>query len=413
MPYQKIRIFLRYRYLIFLVAPICAALSIWFSYQLRFDFHIPFSNQIYLLQVVALVSAIKVAGICFFRFHSLSWRHTGLSVLIRVGIYAIACAVITFMARVIWPQLAISRGALLIDLFLTVLWVGMLAIGPRLVREVILPVVSNAGNDKLRTVLIGAGDAGDLVLRELARNPHATFDVKAIFDDNPHKKGYLIQGINVIGMVDDLKEYVQDNEIDVVLVAIPSANRSQMRRIYEKVKDLRVSVKTLPSLLEMVDEFRPLIQFRDINIQDLLGREEIKIRYHHIDQIITDKVVLVTGAGGSIGSEICRQALNRRPRLLILLERNENLLFHIHRKLSQKIEDHNDIKLVPLLIDCKDYDSVHDVFLNYSPSVVLHAAAHKHVPLQEINPLECFRNNVGASRPWPGLVMKRMLSGSY
>lgn len=315
--------------------------------------------------------------------------------LIRITLYSVTCAVAMFALGAIWSQVLVPRGVILIDLNLTLIWSGMVVVGARLIREIVLPQVTPSKNNKLNTILIGAGDAGDLVLREVTRNTQVTYDVKAIFDDNPSKKGYIIQGIRVQGTVDDIKDYIGQNKIDMILIAIPSANREQMRRIYERIRNLKISVKTLPSLLEMVDESRPSIQFRDINIQDLLGRKEIKIRFRDIDQIIANKVVLVTGAGGSIGSEICRQALNRRPSALLLLERSENLLFHIHRKLAQKLESHDKIKLIPLLMDCKDYDSLRAMFSIYRPSLVLHAAAHKHVPLQETNPLECFRNNVG------------------
>lgn len=393
--YDKFRPYLRFRYWVFVASAICAFISLWLAYQLRFDFDVPESSISSWSVVYALVLAIKLVGVYVFRFHTLSWRHTGLLSTIRVVLYALTCAAALFVIYNLAPQIRIPRGVILIDANLTVIWAGIVIIGARLIREVLLPRVATNGKDKVKTILIGAGDAGDLVLREITRNPNAAYDVKDIFDDNPNKRGYVIQSVRVLGAVDDIKDYVQTDKIDLILIAIPSANRDQMRIIYDKIKDLKVSVKTLPSLLEMVDESRPLIQFRDISIQDLLGREEIKIRYRDIDQIIKDKVVLVTGAGGSIGSEICRQVLNRRPKALLLLERSENLLFHIHRKLAQKVVDHNEIQLVPLLVDCKDRDSVREVFAKYQPSVVLHAAAHKHVPMQEMNPLECFRNNIG------------------
>jgi FlaA1/EpsC-like NDP-sugar epimerase len=393
--YDKFRPYLRFKYWVFVVSAICSVISLWLAYELRFDFDVPPHGYEDWLHVFTFALIIKLSGVYVFRFHTLSWRHTGLRSTIRVVLYALACGGALFMGRFLWHEVNIPRGIVLIDANLTVIWAGIVIVGARLIREILLPRVTTNASNKLQTILIGGGDAGDLVLREITRNPNAAYDVKAIFDDSPNKKGYVIQGVRVLGAVDNIKDYVQTNKIDLILIAIPSANRDQMRIIYDKIKDLKVSVKTLPSLLEMVDESRPLIQFRDINIQDLLGREEIKIRYRDIDQIIKDKVVLVTGAGGSIGSEICRQVLNRQPKALLLLERSENLLFHIHRKLAQKVTDHNEIELAPLLVDCKDRDSVREVFAKYQPSVVLHAAAHKHVPMQEMNPLECFRNNIG------------------
>ena len=393
--YGRFGRYLRFKYWVFIATAICSVISLWLAYQLRFDFNVADRAYEDWLHIFLFTLAIKLTGVYAFRFHTLSWRHTGLRSTIRIAPYALTCGATLFLGRFLWHEVNIPRGIILIDANLTIVWAAIIIIGARLIREILMPRVAANGANKLKTILIGAGDAGDMVLREITRNPNATYEVMAIFDDEPHKKGYVIQGVQVLGAVDDIKEYVASNEVDVILIAIPSANRSQMTSIYNKIRDLKVSVKTLPSVLEMVDESRPLVQFRNINIQDLLGREEIRIRYRDIDAIITNKVVLVTGAGGSIGSEICRQALNRRPRALLLLERSENLLFHIHRNLARKIGNHKEIELIPLLMDCRDYDAVRSVFDRYRPDVALHAAAHKHVPLQEEHPHECFRNNVG------------------
>jgi FlaA1/EpsC-like NDP-sugar epimerase len=397
--YLKLRPILRFKYLVFIATAVCSVISLWLAFQLRFDFDVPETSKIFSNpSVLASVLAIKLGFLYVFGFHKLSWRHTGLLSTLRVIFYAITCAMALFILHLFGLKLAIPRGVILIDANLTTIWSGIIIVGARLIREIILPRITprNGSSKKLKAALIGAGDAGDLVLREITRNPKASYEVTAVFDDNPNKKGYIVKGIRVVGNVGDIKTYAEKHGVDVILIAIPSANRSQMKAIYEEVKDLQVPIKTLPSILEMVDETRPLISFRDINIQDLLGREEIRIRYHEIDHIITGKVVLVTGAGGSIGSEICRQTLNRRPKKLLLLERSENSLFHVHRNLAEKIEGRDDIAVIPLLADCRDYDSVQRIFNKYNPSLVLHAAAHKHVPMQEMHPKECFRNNVGA-----------------
>jgi FlaA1/EpsC-like NDP-sugar epimerase len=397
--YTRLRPILRFKYWVVIATAICSVISLWLAFQLRFDFDIPETSRIYSNPLVlASVLVVKLGFLYVFRFHTLSWRHTGLLSTVRVVFYAASCAGALALIQHFRFGFAVPRGVILIDANLTMVWSGIIIFGARLIREIILPRVTsrNEGSSKLKAALIGAGDAGDLVLREITRNPNAPYAVTAIFDDNPNKRGYIIKGIRVVGAVIDIKEYAEKYKVDVILVAIPSASRLQMKTIYEKVRDLDLPVKTLPSLLEMVDEDRPLISFRDINIQDLLGREEIRIRYHEIDSIIVNKVALVTGAGGSIGSEICRQALNRRPKTLLLLERSENLLFHVHRNLAEKLEGQDEIKVIPLLADCTDLDSVQRIFNKYRPSLVLHAAAHKHVPLQEIHPRECFRNNVGS-----------------
>lgn len=299
------------------------------------------------------------------------------------------------MAGQLFSGIRIPWGVILIDSNLTMVWAGLILISARLVRELLMPMVSKNGAEKKNAVLIGAGDVANSVLCEINRNPNSIYSVKAIFDDDIGKQGLMIQGIRVLGQVDLIKGFVSENCIDIILIAIASATRSQMRDIYDKVKDLKVSIKTVPSLLEIIDQSRLLIEFRDINIQDILGREEIVIRYQEVDEMISGKTVLVSGAGGSIGSELCRQILYRGPRKLLLLERSENLLFHIHRNLSTRLGENSSVELVPLLIDCQDHYSVCHAFEKHHPHTVLHAAAHKHVPLQEENPVECFRNNVG------------------
>ncbi|MGA8831605.1 MAG: nucleoside-diphosphate sugar epimerase/dehydratase [Desulfomonilaceae bacterium] len=393
--YKKLKPYLKFKYWIFIVSATCAAISLWFAYQIRFDFDIPKSHQDFLPLSLLLVISIKECGVYVFSFHTLSWRHTGLRSTIKVILYALTCASAIIVIGNLLPQIRVPLGVVLIDTNLTVIWAGLAIFSARLVRDLFIPMVMTNGHKKQKAVLIGAGDAANLVLREIIRTPNADYAVKAIFDDAPWKRGLVIQGVRVLGAVDKIKEYVVNNEVDVVLIAIASASSAQMRIIYDKIKDLKVSVKTLPSLLELINESRPLIEFRDINIQDLLGRQEVMIRYRDIEEIIANKIVLVTGAGGSIGSEICSQVLNQSPRALLLLERSENLLFHIHRRLTQRLGNNSETKLIPLLMDCKDYDSVRYVFEKHRPNMVLHAAAHKHVPLQEENPTECFRNNVG------------------
>ncbi len=393
--YKKLRPYIKFKYWVFIVSAIFAAISLWLAYQFRFDFEIPQPYDDFLPISILLVIIVKECGVYVFAFHTLSWRHTGLRSTIRVILYALTCAPVIVAIGYLIPQIRIPLGVVFIDTNLTIVWAGSAIFAARLVRELFIPMVVSNGHSKQKTVLIGAGDSANLVLREIERSPNSGYAVKAIFDDNAEKKGLVIQGVRVLGSVDKIKEYAANNEIDVVLIAIASASSAQMRVIYDKIKHLKVSVKTIPSLLELIAESRRIIEFRDINIQDILGREEVMIRYRDLDEIIANKIVLVTGAGGSIGSEICRQVLNRRPRSLLLLERSENLLFHIHRQLAQRIGNNSEIRLIPLLMDCKDYDSVRCVFEKHRPNLVLHAAAHKHVPLQEENPTECFRNNVG------------------
>ena len=185
--YDKIRPYIRFKYWVFVLSAICALMSLWLAYQLRFDFDVPSSYIDSWPFVFSVALAIKLAGVYVFRFHTLSWRHTGLRSSIRVVLYSVACAAVLFICRNIWPQWHLARGIILIDANLTVIWAGIVIVGARLVREILLPGIPST-NNKLKTILIGAGDAGDLVLREITRNPNSDYAIKAIFDDNPNKK---------------------------------------------------------------------------------------------------------------------------------------------------------------------------------------------------------------------------------
>ena len=231
-----------------------------------------------------------------------------------------------------------------------------------------------------------------MIIREMLRNRDNRLDVQALFDDDKAKQGSSIHGITVEGGVDDIPLYLQEKKVDIAIVAIPTATNTQMRRIYGVLKTQDLVVKTLPSLNELMDGYDKINQLREINITDLLGREEVQIDTQQVRSLIQGKVVLVTGAGGSIGSELCRQVLRREPKALILMERYENNLFHAYRRLT---EMPGNISVVPLLCDVTDGQRVKAEFEKYRPELVFHAAAHKHVPLQEINAAECFLNNVG------------------
>jgi len=199
----------------------------------------------------------------------------------------------------------------------------------------------------------------------------------------------------VVGGLESVPAYVKEQAIESAIVAIPSASREQMRRIHDRLRALDITIKTLPPLAEIVRGSSTLSQLREINIADLLGRKEIRIDSDQITEMIQGKVVLVTGAGGSIGTELCRQTLRSRPAALVLMERSENSLFHLHRQLAQQ---NGSTKVVPLLCDITDEKRVFEAFATHRPTLVFHAAAHKHVPLQELDASECFRNNVGGTR---------------
>src|SRR6266481_607994 len=246
-----------------------------------------------------------------------------------------------------------------------------------------------------RALIIGAGDAGTKVLKELVLDATAGISPIGLVDDNPEKSGTTICGVPVLGGLSDLARLVRELQAEEVFVCIPSATRSQMRFILARCRECEIPVRTLPSLAELVDGRVGLRDLRSVRIEDLLQREEVKADPAFVQEIVGDRVVLVTGAGGSIGSELCRQIASGSPRKLILLERSENSLFYINLELQERFPT---LCIEPRLVDVSCRDRVRAIFESERPEIVFHAAAYKHVHLMELHPCEAVRNNVLGTR---------------
>lgn len=375
-----------------------AALSITASYFIRFDFKVPEQHLSYMSHIVLFVAILKTAVFFLLGAHRANWRYVGVSE-VKILLYvSILTSFLLFIIAIQFSNLHIPRGVVIIDFVLFFLGASAIRLSGRIVREKIVQNYERNRNQLQKTVIIGAGDGGEMLLREIRRNPASTYLVKAFFDDNPAKWGQFIHGVRIAGDASSIQRYAASNPVEIALIAIPSANREQMSRIYNELKPLGIPIKTLPPVLETVEGEKLSTRLRDINITDLLGREEIRVERSRINDLIRGKVVMVTGAGGSIGSEISRQVWKGEPRSLILLDRSENLLFHIHRKLDPDNHHSANLKIIPLLCDLRDRKVLEDAMCAHRPDIVLHAAAHKHVFMQELNPIECFRNNVGGIR---------------
>lgn len=246
-----------------------------------------------------------------------------------------------------------------------------------------------------RALIIGAGDAGTKVLKELVLDSGSAILPVGVIDDDPQKRGTTICGVPVLGGLSDLASLVREQQAEEVFICIPSAARSQMKFILEGCRECGIPVRTLPSLAELVDGRVGLRDLRSVRIEDLLQREEVKADPAFVREVIGDRVVLVTGAGGSIGSELCRQIASGSPRKLILLERSENSLFYINLELQDRFPN---LSIVPRLVDVTCRDRVRAIFESERPEIIFHAAAHKHVHLMELHPYEAVRNNVLGTR---------------
>ena len=242
-----------------------------------------------------------------------------------------------------------------------------------------------------RTLIIGAGNAGNMLIREIRNNPRMNYKVICLIDDNKNKRGKIIQGKKVVGTTDDLPEVVKKYEIDEIIIAIPSASRKEIQRLLTKCDSLKKKVKIMPPFYEVIDDKVTLNKIRNVEIEDLLGRDEIKIDNQGINEFIRNEVVLVTGGGGSIGSELCRQIVNYKPKKLIIFDIYENNAYDIQNEL---IMHHADVDLAVLIGSVRDEKRLDEVFSEYQPTIIFHAAAHKHVPLMEESPKEAIKNNV-------------------
>lgn len=245
-----------------------------------------------------------------------------------------------------------------------------------------------------RTLIIGAGEGGRILFNSLIGSPTAgEINVIGFVDDDPNKQKTYLSGKKVLGYVEDLPQLIEEHQIEMVTVAIPSISSKRLQEIVTQLSDSKVKVNTMPSMEELASGKLSVNRLKEIDVVDLLGREEVKLDIDSIKDQLTGKTILVTGAGGSIGSEICRQVSKFNPKQLLLLGHGENSIYQIHRELQNTYKGEI-TEFVPIIADIQDRDKIFELMSTYHPDIVYHAAAHKHVPLMEYNPREAVKNNV-------------------
>jgi FlaA1/EpsC-like NDP-sugar epimerase len=370
------------------------------AYWLRFDLgQIPDRYLGGFLVSLAIAVPVQAFAFSWFGLYRGVWRFASVPDLMRI-LRAVWIGVgVTFVAYFLIARLEGVPRSIMI-LYPVLLTMGLT--GPRLIyRWVKDHRVSLAKREGQRALILGAGRAGELLVRDLLRDEN--YIPIAFLDDAPQKTGSELHGVRVVGRILDLGKHLDGMAIDVVLVAMPSAGRTTMRRIVEVCVERGVRCVTLPSLEELPDSQVSIAQLREVRIEDLLGREAVEIDNTELHAFLTDKRVLVTGAGGSIGSELCRQVCEFRPSKLIMVDHAEFNLYTIEQEIAQRC--HGD-KLAALLGDVRDQARMEWVFETYKPEVILHAAAYKHVPLVEENPAEGIKTNVFGTRLVADLAMR-------
>lgn len=264
--------------------------------------------------------------------------------------------------------------------------------GSRFVWRMFRDTYITKATDKKRTLIIGAGSAGTMVVRQLQHNKEADLYPIAFVDDDRNKQKLEIYNVPVIGTTNHIQEIVEDNDIEHIIIAIPSLNRGQINEIFEKCRTTKAKTQIVPMLEDLLDGKVSVNEFRDVQVEDLLGREPIQLDDAGIGEKIAGKTILVTGAGGSIGSEICRQVMKYKPAKIVLLGHGENSIYNIEMEMRVTYKDM--VEITTEIADIQDRHKIFEIMKKHQPYIVYHAAAHKHVPLMERNPEEAVKNNI-------------------
>jgi len=346
-------------------------------------------------QTSPVVIGVYFVSFILFGLYKGLWKYTSIRELLRIFKAVVIGSFLTVGGMVFILNLrGFPRSVYIIHPLLLFLFVGASRLGIRVFRH-ILPSYFLNGSDFKQVILVGAGDAGEMILRESQRHPENGYKVVGFIDDNPEKLNKDIHGIKILGSIDDLPEVVKKGTIDEIIITIPSAGRDQIRRIVDICSKTKLPFKITPSLSDVINGKVAFSQVRKVEVKDLLSREAIKLDLEGISHYITGKRILITGAGGSIGSELCCQLNRFEPELLILFGRGEYSLYRIEKKLR---EENPLVAAVSVIADLRDRNRTRAVLRRYRPHVIFHAAAHKHVPLMERNPCEAIKNNVIGSR---------------
>ncbi|MDA1649377.1 MULTISPECIES: polysaccharide biosynthesis protein [unclassified Bacillus cereus group] len=264
--------------------------------------------------------------------------------------------------------------------------------GSRFVWRMFRDTYITKATDKKRTLIIGAGSAGTMVVRQLQHNKEADLYPIAFVDDDRNKQKLEIYNVPVVGTTNHIQEIVEDNDIEHIIIAIPSLNRNQINEIFEKCRKTKAKTQIVPMLEDLLDGKVSVNEFRDVQVEDLLGREPIQLDDAGIGEKIAGKTILVTGAGGSIGSEICRQVMKYKPAKIVLLGHGENSIYNIEMEMRVTYKD--TVEIMTEIADIQDRHKIFEIMKKHQPYIVYHAAAHKHVPLMERNPEEAVKNNI-------------------
>lgn len=362
----------------------------WFSYQLRFDFDVPFQYQDQLARDWLWVICLQLGWLILFRQFSGIYRYFSLVEVQRLA-YAFGLSALSLFAlRYLNIGYAPPRGVILVQTVLGFLTLGGMRVGWRMMCERYFSRKSQLVGEKRNIAIIGAGDGGASLVRELLARPNLGMKPVAFFDDDRKKWGACIHGVRVVGAPEHIKNNIDKLKLQEVVIGMPSVSAKRMGEVVGLLQKAKLKYATVPSVEQLTTGKVRISQLRPVKIEDLLGRESIDLKVDQIEEVLKARTVMVTGAGGSIGSELCRQVASYQPARLLLIEQSEVQMFQIEQELIQlgygKI-------IVPIIADILDKPRLEAVMRQYRPVVIFHAAAHKHVGMMEIQPAEAIKNN--------------------
>jgi FlaA1/EpsC-like NDP-sugar epimerase len=381
------RLIIKYRFpFIFITHFLLVPLSNYLAFWLRFDGSIPPTYWNLMVRMLPALILLRISTLAAYRLFRGLWRYTSVWDLTKILFATLISSFLFFiLTHVILGIIEYPRSVFIFDSILLVFFMGGVRLPWRIYRE-----VTRRSRHGKRVLVYGAGDAGEMIIRDMKQHPDYNYNPVALIDDNASKVGQDIHGVPIVGTRNRLSRIIPELKIDEVILAIPSSDPFVKREVLKCLEPFHIPIKTTPNLRDILDGKVTVSQIRSLAVEDLLERMPVNLDLTPVREMLRSKRVLVTGAGGSIGSELCRQISQMEPAELILVDRYENGLYQIIHELGRESRT----QIVPRIADITDKELVSRLFHEHLPEIVFHAAAHKHVPLMETNPCEAVKNNV-------------------
>ena len=369
------------------------ALSIWLAFMLRFDGRIPSQYDPFIMRIIVLAVAFIIPIFYFQKLYSFSWSYVSTSELVALfkatTIAFVFLSIAIFISKYFPYFSNFPRSTIVISYILVFIFCS----GARFSKRIYFQLAGfGKGFGKERTLIVGAGDAGEQILRNMLSSKIRSYFPIGFVDDNPMKRGVKIHGLGVLGKISDIPIIVKSRQVKQLIIAIPSADNSTIKKAIQLGREAGLyKIKIAPLLSEVIHGQVSLKHLRDVDVGDLLGREPINLDTKDVENFIKGRVVLITGAAGSIGSELSRQVSKFKPADLIMLDQDETGIFNISKELQSKLPD---LKIRSVVADVIDGEKMQRIFNEFKPNIVFHAAAYKHVPLMEAQPDQAVKNNI-------------------